>query len=209
MNARLRSLLASTALTMAVGPALATMGCSRRAEPAAATVESEVPRRFVGGVTENPETVAAEARPVRNDVAQPGREIVTLRYFRIRKGAYDDFYKASVEGVWPYFEKIGARVIGQWVVTHPEGTDGRPEAAGADYDEVYMLTRYASLEHWRATRDMAALGGNGPDWEKCRDALAFRRELTLESWVLFLEGNMAPGGPYFMPGLAERYRRVE
>ena len=49
---------------------------------------------------------------MRNDVAQAGEEIITLRYFRIKKGTFDQFLKASVEGVWPYFEKLGSRVIG-------------------------------------------------------------------------------------------------
>ena len=29
--------------------------------------------------------------PVRNDVAQPGDEIVTLRYFKIKKDSFDEF----------------------------------------------------------------------------------------------------------------------
>ena len=48
---------------------------------------------------------ADEVVPVRNDVAQAGQEIVTLRYWRIRKGAFEGFHEASVDGVWPYFEK--------------------------------------------------------------------------------------------------------
>ena len=40
------------------------------------------------------------------------------------------------------------------------------------------MTRYASVEHWRATRGMAALGGNGPDYENAVAALRLRRELT-------------------------------
>src|SRR5271155_1544904 len=46
--------------------------------------------------------------PVRNEAARPSDEIVTLRYFKIKKGSFDQFLKASVEGVWPYFEKIGS-----------------------------------------------------------------------------------------------------
>ena len=63
-------------------------------------------------------------RPVRNDVAQASEEIVTLRYFRIRKGSFDEFLKVSVEGVWPYFEKLGSRVIGMWKVIVPAGIEG-------------------------------------------------------------------------------------
>ena len=101
---------------------------------------------------------------MRNDVAQPGEEAVTLRYFRIKKGTFDQFLRASVEGVWPYFEKIGARMIGMWKVVTPEGVTDGPQAS-KDYDEVYLLTRYASVEHWKATREtvsqaaMARIGG--------------------------------------------------
>jgi len=144
--------------------------------------------------------------PVRNDVAQPGSEIVTMRYWKIDKGRYDDFYRASVEGVWPYFEKIGARVIGQWQVIHPP-RDTRDESP--DYDEVILMTRYASHAHWAATRNPAQLGGNGPDYDKMREALALRRSLTHETTLTFLEGYMYDSPPKFMPGLQESYRAVE
>ena len=148
----------------------------------------------------------AQARPVRNDVAQPGEEIITIRYFRIKKGTFDQFLKASQEGVWPYFDKIGARMIGMWKVFPAEGVEGQPRD-NPDYDEVYLSTRYASLEHWKATRNPVALGGNGPDWEKCQKALALRQSLTLQSHVIFLKGAMAANAPEFLPGLKEVYEK--
>jgi hypothetical protein len=168
-----------------------------------ALAEEAKPREpFVGGLN----AVASESpRPVRNDAHQPGREVVTLRYFKIKAGAFPDFLAASRDQVWPYFEKLGARVIGMWRVVPPPGAE--PEAR--DYDEVYLATRYASAAHWAATRDTALHGGNGPDFEACQRGLAFRESVTLVSHVLFLEGEMAPGGPYFMPGLDETYERVE
>ena len=56
-------------------------------------------KTFRGGLdqVQNPD----RPRPVRNNVAQPGEEVVTLRYFKIKKGSFDQFLKASVEGVWP------------------------------------------------------------------------------------------------------------
>lgn len=166
-------------------------------------------QRFIGGIQEDRQEAAAKPRPVRNDVAQPGEEIVTLRHFRIRKGTFDQFLKASQEGVWPYFEKLGSRVIGMWVETFPV-VDGRPVGQESpDYEDVYLMTRYASVEHWRATRDMATHGGNGPDWVKCRDALALRQTLTLESSVKFLKGDKWDNPPFFLPGLAEEYELVK
>ena len=161
---------------------------------------------FRGGINQvkDPE----RPRPVRNDVAQPGEEIVTLRYFKIKKGSFDEFLRVSIEGVWPYFEKLGSRVIGMWRVITPEGI-GAADAprASNDFDEVYLSTRYASLEHWKASRDGVLHGGNGPDWLKCKAALDRRAALTLETNVRFLKGTMAPGGPYFMPGLDESYEK--
>jgi hypothetical protein len=156
-------------------------------------------RPVKGGL--NPLANDDRPRPVRNDVAQPGEEIVTLRYFRIKKGSFDEFLKVSMEGVWPYFEKLGSRIIGMWKVVTPEGTDAKDK----DYDEVYLSTRYASIDHWKASRDTVQHGGNGPDWVKCKAALDRRRSLTIDTNVVFLKGTMSPGGPYFMPGLNESF----
>ena len=158
---------------------------------------------FRGGL--NPVRDAGRPHPVRNDVAQPGEEIVTLRHFKIKKGSFDEFLRVSIEGVWPYFEKLGSRVIGMWKVVTPAGVTGAPQAESKDYDEVYLSTRYASVEHWKASRDAVVHGGNGPDWLKCRAALDRRTSLTISSNLIFLKGSMAPGGPYFMPGLNENY----
>jgi len=158
---------------------------------------------FRGGLNQVKD--AGKPHPVRNDVAQPGEEIVTLRYFKIKKDSFDEFLKVSVEGVWPYFEKLGSRVIGMWKVIAPQGLDGSTGASSKDYDEVYLSTRYASVDHWKASRDAVQHGGNGPDWVKCKAALDRRNALTISTNVIFLKGQMAPGGPYFMPGLDETY----
>ncbi len=146
----------------------------------------------------------AKPHPVRNNVAQPGEEIITIRYFRIKKGSFDQFLKASQEDVWPYFDKIGARMIGMWKVIEAEGVEGQAKPS-ADYDEVYLSTRYASLDHWKATRDPTSLGGDGPDWQKCQRGLALRQSLTISTYVIFLKGAMAANQPLFMPGLSETY----
>jgi hypothetical protein len=161
-------------------------------------------KTFRGGL--NPVKEQDAPHPVRNDVAQPGEEIVTLRYFRIRKGTFDQFLKASLEDIWPFFEKLGSRVIGMWQVITPAGVEGAT-AASRDYDEVYLSTRYASIEHWKASRDTVAHGGNGPDWVKCKAALDLRQSLTISTHVIFLKGRIAPNGPYFMPGLKETYEK--
>lgn len=161
---------------------------------------------FVGGLAE---TGADAPKPVRNDVAQAGEPVVTLRTFQIKKGTFPEFVKASREGVWPYFEKIGARVIGMWQIIHPT-VDGKTIGADhAEFDEVVLMTEYASLDHWRATRETVAHGGNGPDWEACAAALAYRRSVTLDTSVQFLKGETWDNPPYYMPGLDEKYERGE
>lgn len=154
-------------------------------------------------------TSAGQTGPVRNAAADPaliGSEgVVTLRYWKIRKGAFPEFLAASQQGVWPYFEKIGARVLGMWQVMPAPGED----AASADYDEVYLATRYASVEHWAATRDAASLGGDGPDYKALQDALAVRRALTIETRLTFLSGATGPMGPYFLPGTMESFQAAE
>ena|SRR5262252_4048817 len=177
---------------------------SKTAEPQLAAQPTQQPA-FRGGLQTNTKDVDGP-HPVRNDVAQPGEEIVTLRYFRIKKGSFDEFLKVSVDGVWPYFEKLGSRVIGMWKVITPAGVEGAT-AESKDYDEIYLSTRYASIDHWKASRDAVQHGGNGPDWVKCKAALDRRRALTISTNVLFLKGTMAPGGPYFMPGLDEKYEK--
>ena len=143
-------------------------------------------------------------RPVRNDVARlRGEEFLVLRHQQLRKGSHRRFYEISRDGVWPWFEKIGTRVVGQWQVVHPEG------GGSDDYDEGYRLARYASYEHWKDTRAGVTIGGNGPDSEKSREALRARNKFRLgSSRVYHLQGHMAPGGPYYRPGLEERYEQV-
>ena len=141
--------------------------------------------------------------PVRNDTAAANDEIVTLRYSKIKKGTFPLWLKVSQEGVWPYFEKMGVRVVGAWQIAPVTEVNGYVQHA--DYDEIYLMTRYANLDHWKATRDAVTLGGNGPDYEKCKKALKIREDITIESTVLFLHGSMAANGPYFLPGLKENY----
>jgi ligand-binding SRPBCC domain-containing protein len=145
---------------------------------------------------------------VRNDTAQPGKEIVVLRYVKIKKGTFDQFLRASVESVWPFYEKIGARIIGQWKVIYPSASS---DTESPDYNEVYTMTRYASYEHWKATRpsESVNIGGNGPDWERMMEAIRFHQSMSLETSVQFLQGYMYSSPPKYMPGLNENYKLLQ
>jgi hypothetical protein len=53
------------------------------------------------------------------------------------------------------------------------------------------------------------MGGNDPDWVKAREALALRRGMTLETSVIFLEGDVWHNPPQFLPGSGEKFELVE
>ena len=142
--------------------------------------------------------------PVRHDVAKHGREILVLRNHRLQAGGHEQFYQSSRDDVWPYFERMGARVIGQWKVIRTDA------AAPQGQEDVYRLVRYASIEHWEATRFQRTTVGDGPAFEK--DQKGRRERASIEAGsrgAFFLQGETAPGGPYFMPALREKYEMVQ
>lgn len=142
--------------------------------------------------------------PVRHDVAKPGRETLVLRNHRLQAGGHERFYQASRDDVWPYFERMGARVVGQWKVIR---SDVKPPEGQED---VYRLVRYASMEHWEATRFQRTTNGDGPAYERDQKGRKERAAIEVSSrGAFFLQGETAPGGPYFLPPLREKYELVE
>ena len=141
------------------------------------------------------ESLFQSPHPVRNGMPVAGEPVSILRTFRIKKGTYPEFYRRSVEEVWPYFEKIGARIVGMWQVD----TAAKEGDESTEYDEAILLTRYASVEHWRATRKAIELGGNGPDARALYEAVAYRNGVTLDTSFKMLRGGLAQNGPYYMP----------
>jgi hypothetical protein len=67
--------------------------------------------------------------------------IVVQRSFTIERGSFDEFERLSREGIWPYMEARGARILGLFRNLH-----------GGPSDEVVLLTAYHSMAHWEATR---------------------------------------------------------
>jgi len=142
-------------------------------------------------------------KAVRNGIPQPRDEILVLRKHQLRLNGHRAFYEASRDNVWPYFERIGARVVGQWKVMETE----HPAAPQTEY--VYRLVRYASLEHWKATRPQGAIGGDGPAADQDKVGRDARAAIEINSpGAYFLTGAMAQGGPYFTPALDEKYELV-
>jgi hypothetical protein len=99
------------------------------------------------------------------------------------------------------FHNVWRRAIGMWRIIDSESEEGDN---GKDYDEVILMTQYASYDHWKATRQMGRLGGKGPDWENAVEAIKLRRSLTLESSVQFLRGSTWHNPPYYMPAIEEQ-----
>ena len=145
-------------------------------------------------------------RPVRNDIPQEGTELLVLRHQKLHKGGHEAYFRLSREGVWPWFEKIGSRIVGQWMVIHPDGSEGNPA-----FDNGYRLARYASYDHWKATRQgHLLLGGNGADYRRNREALSARNHYAAGSdGAYFLEGATATTRTYYMPALEETYEPAE
>jgi hypothetical protein len=142
--------------------------------------------------------------PVRHDVAKPGREILVLRNHRLQAGGHEPFYQTSRDDVWPYFERMGARVVGQWKVIRTDA----PAPQGQE--DVYRLVRYASIEHWEATRFQRTTVGDGPAFEKDEKGRKERAAIEVGSrGAFFLQGETAPGGPYFLPPMREKYELVQ
>ncbi len=155
-----------------------------------------------------------EPFPVRNDVARSDQqEIIMMRHAYLDPGSYDYWYEQSMTGVWPWFERLGARILGDFEIIYPLEEDATP-----NQDEALRFVRYASYEHWQATRGNAAAGdtggslvlaGNGGLSDASTRGLQNRRQVSQGSrGGVFLQGYMAVTRPIFMPGLAEEYTLV-
>ena len=67
--------------------------------------------------------------------------IVVERSFTIERGSLREFERLSREGIWPYMEARGCKILGLFTIAH-----------GGPSDEVILLTAYDSFAHWEATR---------------------------------------------------------
>ncbi len=142
--------------------------------------------------------------PVRLQQAQPGEEILTLDYRRIKKGSFEEYHAMVARYIWPYGEKIGARPVGQWRVVYLPNSSGEESD---DYDEVYSLVRYASYEHYLTARDNpVSLGGNGPDFQALLEAVLELSEITYFQSTEFLRGQPFGSPPHYTPGTGENFQ---
>ena len=99
--------------------------------------------------------------------------IVVERSFTIERGSHREFERLSREGVWPYMEARGCKILGLFTIMH-----------GGPSNEVILWTAYDSMAHWEATREDAPLPPDAdPALERLHapylEALAARRKLTV------------------------------
>ena len=99
--------------------------------------------------------------------------IVVERSFTIERGSLREFERLSREGVWPYMEARGCKILGLFTIMH-----------GGQSNEVILWTAYDSMAHWEATRDDAGLPVDTPAevralHEPYVAALTARRKLTV------------------------------
>ena len=80
--------------------------------------------------------------PVRNETPRADdRELIMMRHAYLDEGSYDYWYQQSATGVWPWFERLGARILGDFEIIYPLGEDRTP-----GQDEALRFARYASYE---------------------------------------------------------------
>jgi hypothetical protein len=157
---------------------------------------------------------AQEVVPVRNEVARVGQqEVIMMRHAFIEEGEYAFWERESRRKVWPWFQRLGARMIGDFEVIYPEVTDESP-----GQDEALRFARYASYEHWQATRranvenptgGSIVLAGKGNLSVTSDMGLSNRRTVLQGSKeAVFLQGHMAQTRPLYMPGTREAFREA-
>ncbi len=99
--------------------------------------------------------------------------IVVQRSFTVTRGSVAEFERLSREGIWPYMEARGCKIVGLFTNLH-----------GGQSDEIVLNTAYASMAHWESTRDDAPLPENASEEAQTLHgaylaALKERRQLTV------------------------------
>jgi hypothetical protein len=121
-----------------------------------------------------PQRLVPTVRPLD---ATPPREpdVYAHRWFWLQSQDWTEFARLSAEGIWPYFESDGCRIIGLWRSMEP----GQPAKA-------LLITRYPSVAHWERTRLQSPEPPPGADerlYRQAQEAGRRRNELTERSIV--------------------------
>jgi len=79
--------------------------------------------------------------------------VLVQRSFLIDRGSAAEFERLSREGIWPYMEARGCKIVGLFSNVH-----------GGPSDELVLLTAYDSMTHWESTRlELAPPPGSPPE----------------------------------------------
>lgn len=116
--------------------------------------------------------------------------VYSLRSWKVRKGSFDEMLRVHEAYIMPFYERLGVRYLGFWVEI-----PGPDQPVDPAYDNVYMLTRYDSVEHWQQTRAPWAWGESDEDFLRMALAIAKRRSYAIDEHHQFLrgfEGNHPP-----------------
>jgi hypothetical protein len=109
--------------------------------------------------------------------ATPPRErgVYAHRWFWVQPQDWPEFQRLSEDGIWPYFESDGCRIVGLWRSMEP----GQPARA-------LLLTYYPTVAHWERTRLQSPEAPPGADeklYRRAQDAGRARNALTERSIV--------------------------
>ncbi len=102
---------------------------------------------IVGGaaglIESTSERLAPTVRPLDAAPIAPAArdEVYAHRWFWLQPQDWPEFITLSEEGVWPYFESDGCRIIGLWRSAEP-----------GPLAKSLLITRYPSVAHWERTR---------------------------------------------------------
>ena len=147
---------------MRAWPDVETATDGARSQPSPQIIESDIVR------------LMPTARPID---ATPPREdgVYAHRWFWLQPQDWAEFQRLSSEGIWPYFESDGCRIIGLWRSMEPG-----PLAA------ALLITRYPSVAHWERTRPQSPDAPPGADerlYREAQEAGRRRAEMTERSIV--------------------------
>lgn len=152
-------------------------GVMMRAWPDADALGAQAERTMSaaeGATGSTVERLVATVRPVTSAApTEPG--VYAHRWFWIQPQDQDEFVRISDEGVWPFFEADGCRIVGLWRSMEP-----------GPLAKVLLITRYRDVAHWERTRPQAPEPPPGADerlYAMARDAVRRRAELTQRSIV--------------------------
>jgi len=111
-------------------------------------------------------TLAPTVRPL--DSTPPAEDgVYAHRWFWIEPGDWDEFLALSEDGIWPFLESDGCRIVGLWEAAQTEAAPLR---------ELLLITRYPSVAHWERTRMQSADPPPGADAALYARALAAGRK---------------------------------